>query len=74
MSDLSTTSYCKDNRCDNGISPIFMVLILLCLCGGDNGIFGGCGGNSGCGGSGLTDGLGGILPLILILSLGGGLF
>jgi hypothetical protein len=67
MSDLSSTSYCKDNRNDNGISPIFLIL-LLTMCGGDGGLLGGCGGSNDCGG---TSGLSGILPLILILSLSG---
>ena len=71
MSDLTSTSYCKDNSCDNGSSPIFMILILLLLCGGDNGILGGCNSNNGCGSS---NGLGGILPIILMLSLCGGSF
>ncbi len=74
MDNLSAASYCKDNR-ENGISPMIMILLLLCLCGGDNGIFGGCGGNGGCGGSGgcgLTGGMDGILPILLIVLLGGG--
>ncbi len=77
MSDLSSTSYNRDNncdnKCDNGFSP--MLLILLLLCGGDNGILGGCGGNGNCGlGCGSGGGLGGILPLLLILMLSGGSF
>ncbi|MDF2472948.1 MAG: hypothetical protein K0R21_730 [Anaerocolumna sp.] len=70
MSDLSSTSCFGGNRNDNCTNPIFMILILLFLCGGDNGILGGCnGGNCGC-----NNGMDGILPIILLLSLGGGLF
>jgi hypothetical protein len=69
MSDLSSTSYDRDNRSDNGISPMIMILLLLCLCGGDNTIFGGCNGSSQCG---CNSGLGGILPIILLLTLSGG--
>lgn len=73
MSDLTSTSYGRDNscdnKCDNGFNP--MILILLLLCGGDNGLLGGCNGNDSCGSS---NGLGGILPLILILSMCGGSF
>jgi hypothetical protein len=76
MSDLSSASYCKDNSCGCGSSPIFMILMLLLLCGGDNGIFGclgGSGNGSSCGcGSG---GMNGMLPILLIpLLLGGSLF
>lgn len=72
MSDLSSTSYCKDNKCDNGINPIFMILILLFLGGGDNGILGGLCGSNECG---CNNGLDSILPIILLLSLcGGGIF
>jgi hypothetical protein len=77
MSDLSSTSCCRDNKNDNGISSIFMILILLSLCGGDNGLLGGFLGNSGCGGNdgcGCNNGLDGILPIILLLSLCGGSF
>ena len=67
MSDLSSSSYCRDNKCDNnGFSPMLLILLLLCSGGDGGGIFGGkgsCGG--GCG-------MDGILPLILLLSLGGG--
>ncbi|MDD3174320.1 MAG: chorion class high-cysteine HCB protein 13 [Herbinix sp.] len=69
MSDLSCTSCCGSNKSDNGISPIFMILILLFLTGGDNGIFGSCNGNNTCGCNG---GLDGILPIILLLFCGGG--
>lgn len=74
MSDLTSTSYCRDNnKCDNGFSP--MLLILLLLCSGDNGLFGGGNGNGSCGlGCGTGGGLGGILPLLLILMLSGGSF
>ena len=67
MSDLSSTSYCQDNKNDNGISPIFLIL-LLTMCGGDSNLFGGCGGTNECG---CNSGLSGILPIILILSLTG---
>lgn len=73
MSDLTSASYCKDNKCDNGgISPIFLILLLTML-GGDNkgGCFGGGFGGDSCGGN---CGLDGILPLILILCLCGGSF
>jgi hypothetical protein len=69
MSDLSSKSCGRDNNCDNGFSPILLIL-LLTMCGGNNGILGGCGGNNGFGGC--NNGLDGILPLILILSLCGG--
>jgi len=71
MSDFSSTSCCRENRNDNGISPIFMILILLFLGGGDNGILGGFNGNKECG---CNNGLDGILPIILLLSLCGGSF
>ncbi len=64
MSDISSSSYCRDNKCDNnGFSP--MLLILLLLCSGDNCLFGGKGDSCG-------SGMDGILPLILLLTLGGG--
>lgn len=71
MIDLSTTSYCKDNKCDNGLNPIFMILILLFLCGGDNGMLGCFGGNNSCGSN---NGLSSMLPLLLLLFIPGGLF
>ena len=71
MSDMSTTSCMRNNNCDNGFSPIFLIL-LLTMCQGDGGLFGGGLGNSGCNSCG--NGLDGILPLILILSLCGGSF
>jgi len=71
MSDLTSTSCCRDNRNDNGIGSIFMILILLSLCGGGNGMFGGCNDNNECG---CNNGLDGILPIILLMSLGGGSF
>ena len=67
MSDLSSTSYCNNNKNDNGISPVFLIL-LLTMCGGDGGLFGGCSTNNDCG---CNSGLNGILPLLLILSLSG---
>lgn len=71
MSDITSSSYCRDNKCDNnGFSPMLLILLLV-LCQGDNGgIFGGKG-DCGCG---CNNGLEGILPLILLLSLGGGCF
>ncbi|MBP1755617.1 MAG: hypothetical protein H6Q59_2015 [Firmicutes bacterium] len=73
MSDMSTTSCTRNNNCDNGLSPIFLILMLT-MCGGSGGLFGGgCGGGQGgCGFGGCDNGLDGILPLILILSLCGG--
>jgi hypothetical protein len=73
MSDLSSTSYCKDNSCDNGMSPLLMIFLLLFLCGGSNGILGGCNSNGGCGICG-SGGMDGMLPLLLILLLSGGSF
>lgn len=69
MSDLTSAS-CNRNgsHCnDGGISPIILIL-LLCMCGGDGG--GLFGGHDGCGGGGLD----GILPILLILCLCGGGF
>lgn len=69
MSDISTTSYCKDNSCDNGLSPMFMILILLLLCGGNSCLLGGCNGNNSCSSG---NGIDGMLPILLILLLCGG--
>jgi hypothetical protein len=69
MSDITTTSCCNDNKCDNGLSPILMIFVLLFLCGGDNGIFGCGNGNSSCS---CNSGLNGILPILLPLFLCGG--
>ena len=75
MSDLTSTSCCdRDdrNRGSNGISPIILILILLCSCGGgSNGFLGGSSGNNECGND---NGFGSILPIILILCLCGGSF
>ena len=72
MSDITTTSYCNDKKCDNGFSPMLMIILLLCLCNGGGGLFGG--GNCQSGSCGLGNGLDGILPIILLLTLGGGCF
>ncbi len=72
MSDLSSASCYRGDKCDNGFSPIFLILILLLLGGGDNGLFGGLGCGDGCGCN--NGGLGGILPIILVLCLCGGIF
>lgn len=72
MSELSSTSCNRDNKCDNGFSPLLLIL-LLCLCqgnqgllGGNGGLFGGCSDHSNgcslCGG-----GMEGILPILLLL-------
>lgn len=71
MSDLTTTSYGKDYKCDSCNNSILPILLLLLLCGGDNGLLGGFGGNKSCG---CNNGLDGILPLLLILCLCGGSF
>jgi len=68
---LSSLSFCKDKSCDNGFSPIFMVFILLFLCGGNSCLLGGCNDNNACSSN---NGLDGILPIILILLLSGGIF
>lgn len=73
MSDLASASFGKDfcdsNKCDSGNNSIFLIILLLCICGGDNGLFGGgCGSGGSCGNGGMD----GILPLILILCLCGG--
>lgn len=71
MSDVTSSSYYKDSKCDNGFNPMMIILLLL-LCGGDNGLLGGCkdGGSCGCGNGGLD----GIMPILLILLLSGGSF
>lgn len=69
MSDLSSTSYCKDKSCDNGFSPILLIMLLF-LCGGGS-CFSGLSGNNGCGCDGGFDG---IMPILLLLLLGGGSF
>lgn len=84
MSDLSTTSYTRDNgcnnSCDNGMNPIFIILLLLLLSGGDScgagGLFNFGNGNScGCNkDGGCFGGLDGILPILLILLMCGGSF
>ena len=73
MGLLSTTSCCDDNNFgkDNGINSILPIILLLCLCGGDNGFLGGSFGNDKCDNN---NGFEGILPLILILCLCGGSF
>lgn len=78
MSELSSTSCNRNDSCgcggcdtECGLSPILMIL-LLTMCNGDGGgLFGGCGSNNSCG---CNNGLGGMLPLILILCLCGGSF
>lgn len=75
MSDLSAASYCQDKKCDTGFSPMIMIILLLCLCGGDGGLFGGSCQNNGCNNGnscGCGCGLDGILPMILLFSLCGG--
>lgn len=70
MSDLQATSYGKD-YCDKGGSgnSLLFLILLLCLCGGNDGFFGACGDSKSCG---IGCGFDGILPLILILCLCGG--
>lgn len=68
MSDLSTTSCCGNNKSDNGMNPMFLILILLFLCGGDNGILGCGNGSSSCG---CSSGLDSMLPILLLLLCGG---
>lgn len=69
MSDLSITSCRKDTKCDSGSNSIFLIFILLFLCGGDNGLFGLFNGSSSCG---CNNGLDGILPILLLLCFCGG--
>lgn len=78
MSDITSTSCCRDNRNDKGNNSMFMILILLLLCGGDNGIFGCSNGNNGifsCSNDnnecGCNNGLSGMLPILLMLLSGG---
>jgi hypothetical protein len=68
---LSSLSCGCDSKESSGLSPIILIVLLLCVCGGDGGLFGGgCGDrNDTCG-----NGLDGILPIILILCLCGGSF
>ena len=72
MNNILSSLSCGCDSKENGTNPMLMILLLLCLCGGDNNLFGGFGGNGSCG-CGRNDscgsGLDGILPLILILSL-----
>jgi hypothetical protein len=65
---LSSLSCGCDSKESSGFSPIILIVLLLCVCGGDGGLFGG-GRNDSCG-----NGLDGILPIILILCLCGGSF
>ncbi len=69
MSNLLSALSCGCDSKESGMNPMLMIILLLCLCGGDNGILGGCGCNDSCG---CNNGLDGILPLILILSMCGG--
>ncbi|NLJ96771.1 MAG: chorion class high-cysteine HCB protein 13 [Clostridiales bacterium] len=73
MSDITSASYdkCYSDKCDNGNNSMGLILLLLLLCGGNDGLLGGgsCGsGKNSCG----IGGMDGILPLILILCLCGG--
>lgn len=70
MSDITATSFGNNCKSDNGFSPMMLILLLF-LCGGDGGLFGGCGGNNSCGSN---NGLDGILPILLLLLLCGGSF
>ncbi len=70
MNNLLSALSCGCDSKDNGMNPMLLIVLLLCLCGGDNNLFGGCGNDCGCGrddSCGCGSGLGGILPLILIL-------
>ncbi|NLP34159.1 MAG: chorion class high-cysteine HCB protein 13 [Clostridiales bacterium] len=69
MSELSANSCFMGKGNDCGNNSMLLIILLLCLCGGDNGIFGGFGGKNDCG---CGNGLDGILPIILILCLCGG--
>lgn len=75
MSDLTSTSYnkdyCSDSKCNTGNNSMLMILLLLFLCQGDGGLFGGSCGNGGCS-CGIGGGMDGIMPLILILCMCGG--
>lgn len=70
MSDLAATS-CGCNSCDggnSGCSCIIWIILILCLCGGNNG----CGLSNTFGNSGCNDGSNCIIWIILILLLCGG--
>ncbi len=75
MNNLLSALSCGCDSKESGMNPMIMILLLLCLCGGDNNFLGGLFGNDNCGCGGRNDscgcgnGLGGILPLILILSM-----
>jgi hypothetical protein len=73
MSEISAASYCGEKRIkeDNGFNSLFLILILLCLCGNNNGFLGGAFGKNDCD---KDNGFDGILPIILILCLCGGSF
>lgn len=70
MSDITAASCGNNCKSDNGFSPMMLILLLF-LCGGDNGLLGGCGGSNSCG---CNNGLDGILPILLLLLLCGGSF
>ena len=71
--DLLSTLSCRgdNNSGGDGFNSIFMIILLLCLCGGDDGFLGGLFGDDKCDDN---NGIGSILPLILILCLCGGSF
>ena len=71
MSDLTSASYGKDycDKKDTGSNSMMMIFLLLFLCGGDSGLLGGGDKSCGCGNNGIE----GILPLILIMSMCGGM-